>query len=71
MHDIAAVIERVINENETIVNNWLAGKPGSWGALAGKAIVAATKHANRSLSDAEKRVVWQLLWDKLNAIRRT
>lgn len=71
MDDIAAVINHVINENEAIVNNWLADKPGSWGALSGKVVVAAGRQLGRSLNDAEKRIVWQALWDKLIKLKKT
>lgn len=65
MKEIGQLLDRVIEENRVLVDNWLAEKPGSWGALSGKAIVAITRHLGRSLNDEEKHAVWQMLWDKL------
>ena len=69
MENIESVISNVVKENEKIVNDWLSGKPGSWGALAGKAVIAVRSHLGRSLSEAEKRAVWQLLWNRLMKIK--
>ena len=65
MDKIDPVLDRVIKENEAIVGQWLADKPGSWGALAGKAVVAVGRQLGRSLKNEEKHAVWQMLWDKL------
>jgi len=65
------VIDSVIKENSAVVEQWLAGKPGSWGALSGKAVVAAGRQLGRSLNDVEKRIVWQALWDKLMELKKT
>ena len=65
MKDINAVLDRTIEENKPLVDAWLSNKPGAWGALAGKAIVAITRHLGRTLEESEKRLVWQTLWAKL------
>lgn len=69
MDNIKHILDAVIEENRALVEHWIAGKPGSWGALAGKAIVAVTRHMNKSLTNEEKRIVWQLLWDRLVKIK--
>ena len=69
MENIESVLDSVIKENESIVTDWLTGKPGSWGALSGKAIVAVNKSLGRTLNEGEKRLVWKLLWDKLMEIK--
>ena len=69
MKDIDKILDNVIKENENVVNGWLSDKPGSWGALSGKAIVAVNKSLGRTLDEGEKRLVWKLLWDKLMDIK--
>ncbi len=69
MENIESVLDGVVKDNEEIVNEWLSDKPGSWGALSGKAIVAVNKSLGRTLDEGEKRLVWKLLWDKLMDIK--
>ena len=52
-----------------MVEEWLADKPGSWGFLAGKAVVACRKKLGRSMNEGERRRVWATLWDRLTALR--
>jgi hypothetical protein len=58
---IAAYPERVAD--------WLAGRPGAWGFLAARAVLAERGRLGRRLSDTERRAVWQALWDRLLALR--
>jgi hypothetical protein len=44
---------------------WLRNEPGAWGYLAGQAVLAERRRRGRPLSDAERRAVWQALWDML------
>lgn len=69
MEDISLILNKIVEEDKELVNNWLAVKPGSWGALAGKAIVAVQRHLDRRLTETEKRIVWQLMWNKLMKMR--
>ena len=71
IEEIDAILGKVIEGNSNIVNNWLAGGAGSWGALAGKAIVAVQRHFDRSLTETEKHIVWQLMWNKLMKIKES
>lgn len=69
MKDIELILDSVIKENSAMVNDWLADKPGAWGALSGKALIAVKNELGKNLNDSEKRLIWQLLWNKLMAIR--
>ena len=51
------------------VRRWLADGPGSWGFLAGKAVLDCRRRLGRSLTEAERRAVWSLLWGRLTALR--
>jgi hypothetical protein len=68
--DLDAILQPVLAEHAATVAAWLRDEPGSWGTLAGQAILATRRVLGRSLSDAERRIVWQAMWDKLGAIKR-
>ncbi len=67
--DLDAVLAPILAEERTTVEAWLRDEPGSWGALAGRAILAARVALGRRLTDAERRVVWQAMWDRLVRVR--
>ena len=69
MQDIELILNTVIRENKVVVNEWLDNKPGAWGALSGKALIAVKNELGKNLNDSEKKLVWKLLWDKLMAIK--
>lgn len=69
--DLTAILAAVVAEHAGLVAAWLHDEPGSWGALAAQAILATRRALGRSLTDAERRIVWQALWDQLIAIRRS
>ena len=60
----------VIQAHPDTVVLWLANQPGAWGNLAGQAVLAARRALGRSLTDAERRAVWAVLWGTLTALRR-
>ena len=62
-------IHSVIEGNAATVEKWLANEPGSWGALAGKAVIACRQQAGRPLTKDERRLVWKLLWERLQEIK--
>ena len=68
--DLTPLLAAVIAEHSGLVAAWLRDEPGSWGALAAQAILATRRALGRSLTDTERRIVWQTLWDQLTAIRR-
>ncbi|MFN8556104.1 MAG: hypothetical protein U0531_01690 [Dehalococcoidia bacterium] len=45
--------------------SWLANEPGAWGYLAGQAVLAERRRLRCPLSERERRIVWQTLWDRL------
>jgi len=53
-----------------MVKRWMEGQPGSWGSLAGMAVLAYRERAGR-LTDLERRIVWQELWVTLNQLPRS
>lgn len=67
--DLDAILLATLNEQAGLVAAWLRDEPGSWGALAGQAIIATRRALGRSLTDAERRIVWQTLWDRLALLR--
>ncbi len=69
--DLATLLAAVIAEHVGLVVAWLRDETGSWGALAAQAILATRRALGRSLTDAERRIVWQVLWDQLTAIRHS
>lgn len=67
--DPTPILTMVIAENSGLIAAWLCDEPGSWGALAAQAVLATRNTLGRRLTDTERRVVWQALWDQLTAIR--
>ena len=67
---IQEAIRRTIESNASIVEKWLVGQPGSWGFLAGRAVITYRQMLGRSLTDPERREVWHLLWRRLTELKR-
>lgn len=70
----AAVEEAVrltIDGHAPMIAKWIAGEPKSWGFLAGKAVTACRHRLGRSLTDLERRKVWQLLWNRLAQLKQS
>ncbi len=51
------------------VREWMEERPGAWGFLAGKAVIAYRQGLGRGLTDLERRRVWRLLWGTLSALK--
>ena len=62
-------LHTVLSEHPEQVDAWLADLPGAWGFLAGQAVLAERRRLGRSLTDGERRAVWQALWDLLTQER--
>lgn len=69
--DLDGVLTPLLDGRRDLVGAWLRDEPGSWGALAGQAILATRTALGRRLTEAERRVVWQALWDRLCQRRAT
>jgi hypothetical protein len=59
------VIESVITHHHDRVRAWLANEPGAWGFLAGQAVLGERLRLGRSLTEPERRLIWQALWNRL------
>lgn len=59
----------VLEAHADKVQAWLANEPGAWGFLAGQAVLAERRRLGRGLTEPERRIVWQALWDRLTALR--
>ena len=68
---IQDAVRSTIASNVPRVRDWIAGQPGSWGFLAGKAVIAYRQALGRSLTDFERRQVWDLLWATLVELKRS
>ena len=67
--DLDAILTATLAEQAGLVAAWTRDEPGSWGALAGRAIIATRRALGRGLTDAERRIVWQRLWERLVLLR--
>ena len=63
------VLDDIIRDNREKVIGWVAGEPGCWGFLAGKAVSACRAQLGRPLADQERRLVWHRLWSWLEQIK--
>ena len=70
LQDLDPVLGRVVRDHQAKVVGWLKNEPGCWGFLAGKAVAATRQQVGRSLTDAERRLVWDRLWWLLENISR-
>jgi len=68
--DLEATISAVLHRHAETVAAWQRNEPGSWGALAGQAVLAVRRALGRPLTDGERRQVWQATWNHLTRIRR-
>ena len=71
LESLESLLAGIIRENQEKVNGWMAGEPGCWGFLAGKAVNACRGQMSRPLADQERRLVWHLLWSSLQQLERT
>ncbi|HZA21786.1 MAG TPA: hypothetical protein VFA32_04150 [Dehalococcoidia bacterium] len=70
LDDLDPALGQVIRAHREKVLGWLKNEPGCWGFLAGKAVAAIRQETGRSLTDAERRLVWDRLWWLLENIKR-
>ena len=67
---LGSAVTDIIQNNPLVVRRWIAQEPGTWGFLAGKAVLAAREKLGRKLSQTERRILWDLLWTELQVIAR-
>tara|TARA_Y100000590_G_scaffold45437_2_gene48280 strand:- start:50361 stop:50609 length:249 start_codon:yes stop_codon:yes gene_type:complete len=63
------VVITVISDNQEVVEEWLNNIPGSWGKLAGQAIILAKRSIGRALVEDERLLVWNHLWHHLQKFK--
>ena len=63
---VIAAITDTISNHADIVQAWRQGTPKTWGYLAGRTVGATRRLAQRDLTDAERRLVWAALWERLH-----
>ena len=64
-----SLLVSVMQANREKVVGWVRDEPGSWGFLAGKAIMACREQSGRPLTDPERRLVWHRLWQLLSQLK--
>ena len=66
---IEEAVRLTIEQNNSMVQSWIVNQPGSWGFLAGRAVITYRRALGRPLTDGERRGVWALLWSRLEALK--
>ena len=66
---IDPILAGVVKGNQDKVVGWMTGEPGSWGFLAGQAVITVRKSAGRDLADMERRLVWSRMWWWLEQVK--
>ena len=69
LESLDPVLAGIIRDNRDKVAGWMAGEPGCWGYLAGKAVTACRALIGRPLADQERRLVWHRLWSYLEQVK--
>ncbi len=59
----------VIQDHKSQALAWMKDEPGSWGFLAGKAVLACRESKGGSLTDQERRMVWHRMWLLLSELK--
>lgn len=69
MDDLDALLVAVIKENRDKVVAWINDEPGSWGFLAGRAVLVCRERKGEPLTNPERRIVWHRMWELLTAVK--
>lgn len=64
-----ALLLGVIRDHREKVLAWMKDEPGSWGFLAGRAVLACREQKGEALTDPERRIVWHRLWQLLTELK--
>lgn len=64
-----ALLVGVIKDHRDKVVDWINDVPGSWGFLAGRAVLACKEHKGEPLTNAERRIVWHRMWELLTVLK--
>lgn len=63
------VVIIVMSDNQEVIEEWLNNLPGSWGKLAGQAVIIAKGRVGRTLVEDERLLVWNHLWQHLQKFK--
>jgi hypothetical protein len=64
--DLDATLRPILASHADTVAAWRRNEAGTWGALAAQAVLAARRALGRPLTDPERRVVWNTIWQLLH-----
>jgi len=64
-----ALLAEVIKEHPDKVMAWINDVPGSWGFLAGRAVLTCKEHKGAPLTNSERRIVWHRMWELLTVLK--
>ena len=67
--NLDALLVEVIRDNRDKVVGWINEEPGSWGFLAGRAVLACKEQKGAALTDPERRIVWHRMWELLTVLK--
>ena len=66
--NVGAAIEQAAREHPALVADVARQRPGAWGALAAKGVMAFRTRAGRRPSEAERRAIWAGLWSHVAVV---
>ncbi|MBI2321976.1 MAG: hypothetical protein HYU88_07755 [Chloroflexi bacterium] len=66
---VREVVGEVVAASPERLDDYRHGRPGAFGYFAGRAVGTVRRRAGRDLADGERRLVWQRLWEHLEAQR--
>ncbi len=69
VESLDALLVGVIKDNRDRVLDWINDEPGSWGFLAGRAVLACKEHKGAALTNSERRIVWHRMWEILTVLK--
>ena len=69
VESLDALLVGVIKDNGDRVLDWINDEPGSWGFLAGRAVLACKEHKGAPLTNSERRIVWHRMWEILTVLK--
>ncbi len=69
VENLDALLVGVIKDNRDRVLDWINDEPGSWGFLAGRAVLACKEHKGAPLTNPERRIVWHRMWEFLTVLK--
>lgn len=66
---VRAVVAAVVTASPERLDDYRHGRRGAFGYFAGRAVGTVRRRSGRNLTDAERRLVWQRLWEHLERLR--